>query len=184
MQHTVIEPCKNDPKPLSHRKHVLQCPCSPFSKCNQTEFLNQVHLWYVWLSEFLKYFIFEWFMPNTNHPEDGISAKNENKGNQLNHITEMCIFKYSVSSHLTASMCSLRKTCWQEQSWSRENFQFRQLLTTLNGILRDQNVNIACLFIFRMIEVLMCYQTTVRNRPTQGTATSRHLADMTCIWQK
>ena len=55
-------------------------------------------------------------MLNTNHPEDGVSAKNENKGNRLDHITEMCIFKYSVSSHLTAGMCSLHKTCWQEQS--------------------------------------------------------------------
>jgi hypothetical protein len=129
-------------------------------------FLNQVHLWYDRAN--FKIFIFEWFMLNTNHPEDGISAKNENKGNRLDHITEMHILKYSVSSHLTAGMCSLRKTCWQEQSWSRENFQFRQLLTTLDGILRDQNFNIACLVIFRMIEVLRCCcetQMTVYNGP-------------------
>jgi hypothetical protein len=36
----LIEPCKNDPKPHSHCKHVLQWPCSPFSKCNQTEFFK------------------------------------------------------------------------------------------------------------------------------------------------
>jgi hypothetical protein len=87
-------------------------------------------------------------MLNTNHPEDGISAKNENKGNWLAYITEMHILKYSVSSHLTPGKCSLRKMCWQEQSRFRENFQLRQLFTTLDGILRDQNVNIACLVIF------------------------------------
>ena len=122
-------------------------------------------------------------MLNTNHPKDGILAKNENKGNRLNHITEMCILKYLVSSHLTAGKCSLHKTCWQEQSRFGENFQLRQLFTTLHGILRDQNVNIACLVIFWMIEVLRSCcetQTTVHNGSTYTYHKARPQAG---IWQ-